>query len=453
MNDHERAFADYLHADERREILTVRATDVQSRTIRWAWRGRVPLGYLSVLVGLEGIGKSAFVAWMASQATQGRLDGEHRGKPAHVLVIAGEDGLADVWRPRLEVAGADLDRVHFLRFESLGDGWNVRDGADDLREAIDVTGARLVVFDALLDHFPPGKGAETVNSATFVRDALGPLRDLARELHVAVVFSMHPPKGAKAEFRDMVQTSQAFTAIARTGLLVAWHPDDEPLPEHDRRRVLLRGKGNIGRNPGGLAFRIEGSDLEHDDGRTDSVPRVCDVDSCDLTLRDLAASRAPAAEEELPAPKVEVLAGELRAALNDGEWHVAAEVLAGGSHGKATIARAKRLAGVETRRRPEEYPAKVEWRIPSPKVDPQTLSEPRARSTSNGGPSVSESSESPCKHTEGLRVARNERIGLSGSPEGLRVHPQTPNARAGEAQVVTDLIAAFNAVEITGGQA
>lgn len=447
----EQAFAEYLHAEDRRAELTVRATDVRSRTIRWAWRGRVPLGYLSVLVGLEGIGKSAFVAWMAAQATRGLLDGEHQGNPASVLVIAGEDGLSDVWRPRLEVADADLDRVHFLRFESLGDGWNVRDGAEDLREAIELTGARVVVFDALLDHFPPGKGAETVNSATFVRDALGPLRDLARDLHVAVVFSMHPPKGAKTEFRDMVQTSQAFTAIARTGLLVAWHPDDEARPEHDRRRVLLRGKGNIGRNPGGLAFRIEGADLEHGDGRTDSVPRVCEVDSCDVTLRDLAAGRGAADPDAAPVPKVEALADEMRTVLADGEWHRAADVLAGREYGKATVARAKSRVGVETEKR--GFPAVAWWRIPSSQVDPVSLCGPRARSTSEGGTSGMDSPESPYEQAEGLRVSRDERAGPGVSPEGLRVQPPPPNARAGEARFVADLVTAFDATELTGGAA
>lgn len=36
----------------------IRASDVKSRSLRWAWTGRLIIGYLVVLTGIEGLGKS-----------------------------------------------------------------------------------------------------------------------------------------------------------------------------------------------------------------------------------------------------------------------------------------------------------------------------------------------------------------------------------------------------------
>src|SRR5262249_18554705 len=87
--------------------------------------------------------------------------------PLRYLGVAREDGHEDTWQPRLTLAGADLDRIHTLELDEFPPGWNVRDGIDDVRRAIIQTSAKLVMFDALLDHVPPPVGGENINSATF----------------------------------------------------------------------------------------------------------------------------------------------------------------------------------------------------------------------------------------------------------------------------------------------
>jgi hypothetical protein len=103
---------------------------VRSKSMRWAWMGRLALGYLTVQTGEEGLGKSVFAAWLIARFTHGDLEGCGQGKPVNVLVVADEDGIADMWVPRLDLAGADLDRVSFLSMDELGPGWNIRDGID-----------------------------------------------------------------------------------------------------------------------------------------------------------------------------------------------------------------------------------------------------------------------------------------------------------------------------------
>jgi hypothetical protein len=62
---------------------------------------------------------------------------------------------------------------------------------------------------------------------------------IARDLDVCALGSLHPNKGQRGSFRDLVSGSHAFNASSRSSLLLAEDPDDED------RRVLVRGKGNF----------------------------------------------------------------------------------------------------------------------------------------------------------------------------------------------------------------
>ena len=343
--------------------LVIRASDVKSRSIRWAWEGRMAIGYLTVQTGIEGIGKSVFDAWAISRWTRGELPGEWRGQPIDALIVADEDGREDTWKPRLDLAKADASRIGFLNPDALSADWNVCDGIEQLRAAIEQTTGRVLFIDAVLDHMPPPRGGETINSPTFVRDALRPLKRLARELDLVGLYSMHPPKGPSASFRDLVQASQAFSAVPRVGLLFAWHPDDSEEEDVNRRRVLIRGKGNLGRDPGALEFRVSEVTYRHDDGRVTGRELVTDIAPSAVTLADLDPQKRAGGRLS----KSEQAAELIRAALADRRWHEAEEVLTGLAHAGFTsgsvLTPARRLVGVETRKRPGVTHGPWEWRL------------------------------------------------------------------------------------------
>jgi hypothetical protein len=322
---------------------TVKSADIHSRSSRWVWAGRLAAGYLTVWTGVEGLGKSAFAAWVAGQASLGLLPGDWLGSPREVLIVAGEDARDDTWKPRLELVKHDRERVHFLLLEKLGPSWNIRDGASLLREALEEVGAHVVIFDALLDHFPPARAGETASQPTFVREALYPLKLLMRDLDLAGVMSMHPSKGRAASFRDLVQLSQAFTAIPRIGLLFAVHPQDSD-SDADYRRVVLRGKGNIGRDPGALEFRIVGRPFTHDDGRTTERETVVDVRPSSVTRADLFARDNMRART-----KIERAMDRIRLTLSGGDWMAAATIRehleAEGLNSDSTVAEATKRLG------------------------------------------------------------------------------------------------------------
>ena len=341
----------------------IRGSDVKSRSIRWAWSGRFAVGYMTVQTGEEGLGKSVFDAWVIARATRGELDGCWNA-PVSVLVVAGEDAINDTWIPRLDLAGADRNYVAFLDMDALPTDWNIKDGIGQLVDAITGTHAQLVMLDALLDHMPPARGGENINSPTFVRDALYPLKNLVRVLEIVALFSLHPPKSKGTAYRDLVQASQAFSAIPRLGLYFAWHPDDEELPDHERRRVLIRGKGNIGRNPGALEFKVAGRNYLHDDGVEQEREVVEDVFTSEVTLRDLMPGKQLG---ERQPTKAERAAEIIRAALADGEWHdsqpIRDELYREGLNHNDTVGRAKDKARVESRKEPGVIDGPWQWRL------------------------------------------------------------------------------------------
>lgn len=386
--------------------LVTRAAAVKSRSIRWAWTGRLALGYLTVMTGVEGLGKSVFAAWLVARLTRGELPGEWDGKPVAVLIVAGEDGIADTWRPRLELAGADLDRVAFLNLGQLPPDWNLRDGIEQVVTAIEETGARFVYVDAVLDHMPAPRSGESINSPTFVRQVLGPFKRLVRELGIVGQFTMHPPKARSGDFRDLVQASQAFSAIPRVGLLLAYHPDDDA-EDPGRRRVVIRGKGNLGRDPGALEFRVTGRQFTHDDGRTTEREVVVDVASSPVTLADLAPDRVIGAREPT---KAERAAEIIREALRDGEWQPAAPIretlAAAGLDSGSVRTQAIGLAHVEKRKTERAW----WWRIPTAGEESTAdgpLPPARARSLLDSGP-LDSTEEIPNNNGKGPRVHDRE---------------------------------------------
>jgi alkylated DNA nucleotide flippase Atl1 len=289
--------------------LQVRAADLtRVRPVRWAWERRLPLGYLSLLLGAEGVGKGTLSAWIIARVTKGELPGDLSGEPARVLLVGDEDSFDSVVVPRLYAAGADLNLVDTLSEEDGADFLDIRRDSERLRELIADRGYRIVFLDALLDTL--GVDVDDWRSKA-VRDALRPLRRAARDVEVAMLGSLHPNKGQRGSFRDLVSGSHSFNASSRSSLLLAEHPEDAS------RRVLVRGKGNLSAAPPAFDFTIHGRELEIND-RGFSLPVVADERESDLGIEDVV-------KPQREAPIRESLADEIHA-LGTGEIQTRADI-------------------------------------------------------------------------------------------------------------------------------
>jgi hypothetical protein len=232
--------------------------DIDPREVRWLWRGRIPLGRLTVLGGIPGAGKSYLTCDLAARISTGTPwpDGA-QNMPGSVLIVSAEDDPADTIRPRLDACHADVERIHVLsavrRLTPNGDEretvFTLADVAA-LEEAMKaLPDLRLVVIDPIGSYMGGGVDAHRDSE---VRSVLAPVAQLAERYGVAVLIVAHRRKGSAGTADETVLGSRAFTGIARA----VWHLTRDT--EDKRRRLLLPGKMNLGPEGTGLAFAIAG---------------------------------------------------------------------------------------------------------------------------------------------------------------------------------------------------
>jgi putative DNA primase/helicase len=237
----------------RNPVLVRRVADVEAQRIRWLWDGRFALGKLAIIAGDPGVGKSQVAAFLAAAVSNGGplAPGEGRAPRGSVLMLSAEDQVADTIRPRLEVAGADLTRVHVIEAALDLDGSLRRriDLADDIATLDVLTDrigdVRLVIIDPLSAYV----GRIDVGRQSVVRERLQPVVEFAARRELAVVAITHLNKVAGAAM-VRVAGSLAVLAATRAAHLV--------VPEGgSTRRLMLPLKNNIGNDRTGFAFRIE----------------------------------------------------------------------------------------------------------------------------------------------------------------------------------------------------
>jgi len=245
-----------LDADTGPVVTLVRADTVTPEPIHWLWPGWLATGKLHIYAGPPGTGKTTVALDLAASLSAGGIwpDGT-RAVEAGVVIWSGEDGIEDTLVPRLQAAGARLDKISFISgVTELGHSrpFDPKSDVPELRAAINRLPAKtnLLIVDPIVSAIAGDshKNAE-------VRQALQPLVDLAREQGCAVLGITHFSKGMKGrEPVERVTGSIAFGAVARVVVGFARLPD-----EHERGpgRLMVRAKSNIGLDEGGFVYELE----------------------------------------------------------------------------------------------------------------------------------------------------------------------------------------------------
>ncbi len=238
--------------------------------VRWLWRPRVPLGKLTDLFGDAGLNKSTFLIDIAARVTRGRgMPDEPPGtlhEPRNVILLSAEDGVADTIRARFDEAGGDPERLYILESvlrevkDREGKITGVEGGLFSLEKDIEAAKAAAIKVNAVLLLIDPITAylGERVNSYkdSDVRRVLAPLAAAAEEVGFAVIFLRHPSKTSKGMSQNPLHRgggSVAFSAAARSGLMVVADPEDP------RRRLLATYKHNLAIEPPTLAYSVESS--------------------------------------------------------------------------------------------------------------------------------------------------------------------------------------------------
>lgn len=231
----------------------VRVSDVESEAVEWLWMHRIPRGKVTVLDGDPGLGKSTVTLDLAARVSKGRAmpSDEREREPAGVVLLTAEDGIGDTIRPRLEAAGADLERVAVLTAVRDDEGKPrlpvLPDDVGTISGALRGQRAGLLVIDPLMAFLA---GRVDSHRDQDVRGALHLLADLAEREHVAVLIVRHLNKAGGGHPIYRGGGSIGIIGAARAGLLVA------PDPKDDTRRVVAVSKSNLGPVPPSLAYRL-----------------------------------------------------------------------------------------------------------------------------------------------------------------------------------------------------
>ncbi len=224
-------------------IKAVCLADVQIEQVDWLWEGRIPIKLITILEGIEGVGKSTLLSAIAAAVTCGKgLPDMHANNPANVLWLSAEDDLGMMLKPRLLASGADVSKVF-----AIGDPFTINDASVALlRQEATKYKPRLVIVDPIFAYTSgdPNKGGDA-------RIVTNELKKFAEEFRCALVLVRHVGKSKGfGDPRAAGMYSIEWRAAARSVLLAGCDPDNP------QKRALTQTKNNLGPMADSIGFEI-----------------------------------------------------------------------------------------------------------------------------------------------------------------------------------------------------
>ncbi|HUB55689.1 MAG TPA: AAA family ATPase [Mycobacterium sp.] len=291
-----------------------KASDMaESRPVLWRLApGYLAAGKVNLLVGAEGIGKSLWSIRAIASVTTGIPWGPFtmEDDPADAILIATEDGWEDTIRPRLEVAGADLDRLHVLCAEEDGTGTPTFPGDMPVLQDNGIAPS-LVVVDAWIDTVA---GGLQVKDAQKAREAVAPWKKYAATTGAAVLLVTHTNRQESQDIRNTYGLSGALRQVARSSMYALEDPDTKAL-------LVGPDKNNLGAK--GVAHRFIKTPVNHFEptaGNDGTVALLESMGDDDRSIQDVLAAQVSASR---PVAKTEEIDLWLQVELCDGPVLVA----------------------------------------------------------------------------------------------------------------------------------
>jgi hypothetical protein len=288
------------------DLVVQRGDDVKRKHLRFLWNPYLPQGKLVHFGGSSAQGKSPVTIDLIARLTAGRpwpLDGASSSVARDVILLNTEDDLADTILPRLDLAGGDGSRLHYVKGTKLTKGSSVTEVglaldrdmgllADLARSVKDLS---LIVIDPVTNYL----GQEKMNAEERMRNLLVPLAALAAELNVVVITVGHFNRREKGtDPLHRIMGAAAFTGIARA--VYVFGPD--PQSEDNHAHVMACARGALGEGRG-LRYHTEAIKQSWDGEESDVIKVIWDgvssataEDAVDPTSKRDKSSQAQAAK-------------------------------------------------------------------------------------------------------------------------------------------------------------
>jgi len=235
-------------------VILVNGSQLKPKPVHWLWKGWLARGKLHLIAGTPGQGKTTIAMAFAATVTRaGRWPDGTGSDLGNAVIWSGEDDCQDTLLPRIQACGGDPKRVSFItgtRRAGVECSFDPSKDMDSLQAAIDRIGnVRLIIVDPIVSAVT---GDSHKNTET--RRDLQPLVDLAANTQAALIGITHLSKGgAGGDPVQRVLGSVAFVAIARVVMVAAKVSSDDD----SSKRILARGKSNIGPDDGGFEYFLE----------------------------------------------------------------------------------------------------------------------------------------------------------------------------------------------------
>lgn len=300
---------------------------VQVRAIHWLWKGWVPKGYITLVAGETGAGKTTVLADIVARVTTGMpwpgesavKKGEHvyrpqpNRPPSRVLWLGSEDGIEEMTVPRLMACGANVNNV----IEIQGAVQQGKRSTFSMQDDIEAVGYWLafaeaegspfvmLVIDPVTSYLPGQKLRKVdINDAGQLRTVLEPWLALAQKHRIAVVCVTHFAKDTTRSMLHRVLGSAAFAQTCRSLIAVIEPPATEDYEPGPFEKAMLQVKVNLPEHPGGSwRFSTEKVEVAKDqDGEPvfATRPEWEELDSALTPKTAVGSSRGPKSKGDLP---------------------------------------------------------------------------------------------------------------------------------------------------------
>jgi hypothetical protein len=195
---------------EEKPLKIIKAADVVPTEIKWLWHPYIPLGYVTLFSGEEGVGKSWVFCAIASGITNGFLPLAERFEPQNVLIFSAEDRADDAIVPRLIKCGAKLDRISIVNERFAFDEKGLR----KFEQCIIKSNAVWIIIDPL---FAYSDLRLDLNKPHYARHLASGFEEVAHKHKIAISYLIHFNKAkGGGDARAAVSSSQEFSNAARS---------------------------------------------------------------------------------------------------------------------------------------------------------------------------------------------------------------------------------------------